>query len=86
MINNINTSDLIVAIVSKSIGVHMEIAMMAALNKPMILFVVDSLSDGFYANGFRNRKHTLVLNVKSIERVEDVLKSDVVTTFIQEEI
>lgn len=86
MINNINTSDLIVAIVSKSIGVHMEIAMMAALNKPMVLFVVDNLSNGFYANGFRNRKHTLVLNVKSIEQVEDVLKSDVVTTFIQGEI
>lgn len=86
MTSNINASDLIVAIISKSIGVHMEIAMMAILNKPMILLVVDSLSDGFYANGFRNRKHTLVINVQSINHVENALKNDDVKNFIHKEL
>ena len=86
MISNINSSDLIVAIISNSIGVYMEVAMMAILNKPMVLFVVDDLSNGFYANGLRNRKHTLVINVQSINDVIPLLKNENVISFIKREI
>lgn len=86
MIKNISESDLIVAIISNSIGVYMEIAMMAILNKPMLLFIVDDLSNGFYANGFRNRKRTLVIDVKSMKDVELALKKDKIINFIRGEL
>lgn len=86
MINNMNKSDLIVAIVSNSIGVYMEIAMMAVQNKPMVLFVVENLSNGFYANGFKGRKNVLVINIPTIESVSQALKDKSVTEFIRKEL
>ncbi len=64
----------------------MEIAMMAILNKPMLLFIVDDLSNGFYANGFINRKRTLVINVKSMKDVELALKNNKIINFIRGEL
>lgn len=83
MIDNINASDIIVAIVSQSVGVYMEIAMMAVLNKPMVIFIVDELSNGFYANGLRDRSNTLVINVQNLGDVEKAFKSDAVINFIK---
>ena len=86
MIDNLKQSDLIFAIVSNSIGVHMEIAMMAILNKPMVLVVVGDLSNGFYAKGLDGRDNTLIINVKTLDDVRDIIKRQDVLNFINKEL
>lgn len=83
MINNMKSSDLLVAIVSNSIGVHMELAMMSIQNKPMILVIVDDLTLGFYADGFKLYDNTLILHSKSIDSVYNVLNTYDVKDFIR---
>lgn len=83
MINNMKSSDLLVAVVSSSIGVHMELAMMSIQNKPMVLIVVDNLTSGFYADGFKLQDNVLILHVKSIENVFNTLNSAEVNDFIR---
>ncbi len=83
MINNMKNSDLLVAIVSNSIGVHMELAMMSVQNKPMIVVVLDDLTSGFYAEGFRLQDNVLVLHAKSIDSVYNVLNSTDIKDFIR---
>ena len=86
MIDNIRKSDLIFAIVSNSIGVHMEIAMMAVLNKPMVLVVVDELSNGFYAKGLEGKENTLIVNVNSLDDVPELVKRQEIKNFICKEL
>jgi len=83
MINNMKNSDLLVAVVSNSVGVHMEVAMMSIQNKPMILVIVDDLTSGFYADGFKLHDNTLVLHAKSIDNVYKVLNDCSVKEFIR---
>lgn len=83
MVNNMKNSDLIVAVVSDSIGVHMEIAMMSIQNKPMVLIIVDDLTSGFYAKGFKTQNNALVLHVKSMNDVYRVLNGVDVKDFIR---
>ena len=83
MINNMKRSHLIVAIISNSIGVHMEIAMMSIQNKPMVLIVLDNFTTGFYANGFRKQQNVLVLHVSSIDNVYEALNDTTVLEFIR---
>lgn len=83
MINNMKNSDLLVAIVSDSIGVHMELAMMSIQNKPMILVIVDDLTSGFYADGFKLYDNALILHAKSINNVYKVLNDFGVREFIR---
>ena len=64
----------------------MEIAMMGIQNKPMVLVVVDNLSSGFYAEGFKLYDNILVLHAKSIDDVYDVLNSEDVKKFIGREL
>ena len=86
MIDNMKRSDMIVAIVSNSIGVHMEIAMMAILEKPMVLIILGNLSSGFYAKGFTNRSNTLIINVQSLDDVRKLIKKDDISNFIKKEL
>ncbi len=83
MINNVKNSDLLVAIISTSIGVHMEIAMMSIQNKPMVLVIIDNLTSGFYAEGFKLYDNAMVLHVESIDNVYKVLNSSDVKDFIR---
>ena len=83
MITNMKNADLLVAVVSNSIGVHMEIAMMSVQNKPMVLVIVEDLTSGFYANGFKLKDDVLVLHVQSIKNVYNALKCDEVIDFIR---
>lgn len=83
MINNMKNSDLLVAVVSDSVGVHMEVAMMSIQNKPMILVIVDDLTSGFYADGFKLYDNALVLHAKSIDNVYKVLNGYDVKEFIR---
>lgn len=83
MINNMKNSDLLVAIVSSSIGVHMELSMMSIQNKPMILVVIDNLTSGFYADGFKFHDNVLVIHTQSIDDVYNVLSSVDVKDFIR---
>lgn len=83
MLNNMKKSDLIVAIISNSIGVHMELAMMAIQNKPMILIIVDNLTKGFYAKGFKNKSNVLVINVPTIYNSFNALNSEKAMEFIR---
>lgn len=83
MLNNIKKSDLLVAIVSNSIGVHMELAMMSLQNKPMILIVLDNLTSGFYADGFRLYDNVLILHTDSINGVYATLNTNNVEDFIR---
>lgn len=76
MINNIKYSNLIVAILSNSIGVHMEIAMMIALKKPIIIVIVEDLTTGFYAEGLINNKKTVVKKVKNLKEAKKYISSD----------
>lgn len=86
MIENIKNSDLIFALVSNSIGVHMEIAMMAILNKPMVLVILGDLSGGFYAKGLESRSNTLVVNVPSLDHVRELIKNDDIINFVKKEL
>lgn len=86
MIDNIKKSDLIFALVSNSIGVHMEIAMMAILNKPMVLIILGDLSSGFYAKGLENRSNTLIVNIPSLDDVRELMKKNDITNFIKKEL
>lgn len=83
MINNVKKIDLLVAVISNSVGVHMELAMTHIQNKPMLLIIVDELTSGFYAEGFRFKNNVLVLHVQSIEKVYDALNNSRVTEFIR---
>ncbi len=83
MINNMKNSDLLVAVVSDSIGVHMELAMMSIQNKPMILVIVDDLTSGFYAEGFKLYDNALILHSKSIDNVYKILNTNDVKDFIR---
>lgn len=83
MINNMKNSDLLVAVVSDSVGVHMEVAMMGIQNKPMVLVIVDDLTSGFYADGFKLYDNALVLHAKSIDNVYKVLNAYEVKEFIR---
>lgn len=83
MINNMKKSDLLVAIVSNSIGVHMEIAMMSVQNKPMVLLVLDELTTGFYADGFKMQDNVLVIHLPSFNDVFTIIKSDEIKNFIR---
>ena len=83
MINNMKNSNLLVAIVSNSIGVHMELAMMSIQNKPMILVILDNLTSGFYANGFKFYDNVLMLHAKSMDSVYKVLNTYDVKDFIR---
>lgn len=83
MLNNMKNSDLLVAIISSSIGVHMELAMMSIQSKPMVLVIVDDLASGFYAEGFKLHDNVLVLHANSINNVYNVLNSIDVKSFIR---
>ena len=83
MISNLLKSDLIVAIVSNSVGVHMELAMMAIQNKPMVLIVIDELTKGFYADGFQNKKNVLLVHAATIDDVYTLLSDSSVLNFIR---
>lgn len=83
MINNLKNSDLLVAVVSNSIGVHMELAMMSIQNKPMILVLLDNLTSNFYADGFKLYDNVLILHAQSIDRVYKVLNTYDVKDFIR---
>ena len=61
----------------------MEVAMMSIQNKPMILVIVDDLTSGFYADGFKLHDNTLVLHAKSIDNVYKVLNDCSVKEFIR---
>ena len=86
MIDALKRSDLLVAIVSNSIGVHMELAMMAIQNKPMVLIVVNSLTKGFYANGFENKQNVLLIKVDTINHAYSAINSLQVKTFIRSQL
>lgn len=86
MISNVKKSDLLFAVVTNSIGVHMELAMMLMQDKPMVLIVIDEITNAFYANGIKNRSNALVLHVNSINDIKKLLKSDRVENFIQLEL
>ncbi|MBE5852014.1 MAG: hypothetical protein E7299_03535 [Lachnospiraceae bacterium] len=83
MLSNLLKSDLIVAIVSNSVGVHMELAMMAIQNKPMVLIIIDELTKGFYAEGFQNKENVLLLHAPKIDDVYTLLNSSSTLTFIR---
>lgn len=83
MVDNMASSDLVVAIVSNSIGVHMEIAMMGIQKKPMVLFVLDKLSSGFYADGFSQQENVKVIHVDSLEDVSKAIEQENILSFIR---
>ncbi|MBO5110540.1 MAG: deoxynucleoside kinase [Clostridia bacterium] len=86
MIVNIKKSDLIFAIVTNSIGVHMEFSMMLMQDKPMVLIIIDEKTDGFYADGLKNKSNVLVINVNSMNDIKKLLKNDRIENFIQQEL
>lgn len=86
MIDNLKKSDMLFAIVSNSIGVHMEIAMMAIMNKPMVLVVVGDLTEGFYAKGLEGKDNILVINVRSLSDVRELIRRQDVGNFIKKEL
>ena len=61
----------------------MELAMMSIQNKPMILVIVDDLTSGFYADGFKLYDNALILHAKSINNVYKVLNDFGVKEFIR---
>ncbi len=83
MVTNLKKSDLIVAVVSNSIGVHMEMAMMSIQDKPMVLVIVDEATSGFYAQGYQSRKNVLILHAKTISAVYRTLSEARVLEFIR---
>ena len=86
MIDNMLNCDLIVALVSNSVGVHMEIAMMSVQKKPMVLIVLDNLSSGFYADGFVRQDNVMVIHVDSLEEVNKAIEQEKILLFIREQL
>lgn len=83
MVDNMLSCDLIVALVSNSIGVYMEIAMMSVQKKPMVLFVLDDLTSGFYADGFASQENVMVIHVDSLKAVNKTIAERNVLSFIR---
>lgn len=86
MIENMRNSDLLVAVVSNSIGVHMEMAMMSIQQKPMVLFVIDSLTSGFYADGHKWQENIKVIHVRALKDIIGAIKKYDVLSFIRGEL
>ncbi len=83
MLNHMKQCDLIVALVTKSMEIYMELAMMAVQAKPMVIIVVREFSDGFYAEGFEALPNVLVMQVSNISETLSVVESEEVKSFIE---
>lgn len=83
MLENMKNADLLVAIISNSIGVHMEMAMMSIQSKPMVLIILDELTTGFFSDGFKVQKDVMVLHVRSMGDVYNAINCNNVLEFIR---
>ena len=75
MFSNTVNCDMLVAILSNSIGVHMEITSAILSKKPVLIIIVEELTSGFYAKGLSSAKNVHVASVKSLQDVKEYLNS-----------
>jgi nucleoside 2-deoxyribosyltransferase len=76
IVRNLKDSNMIIAIPSNSIGVHLELGIALAQNKPIIIFDVGELTASFYLQGFAIRNNIMVKQVKTIAEIPKILSDE----------
>lgn len=83
MFYNTKNCDALVAILSTSTGVHMEIAHAISMQKPMLIIIVDELTNGFYAEGIKSFPNVHITKVKTLLDAKSYLCSKDAINFIK---
>lgn len=75
IVENINSCHGIVAIPSTSIGVHLEIGIAIAQQKPIIIFDIDELENSFYVSNFNVLNNIRTCHAAKISDIPKIINS-----------
>ncbi len=75
-------SDLFLGIFSNSTGVHFEAGLALALNKPIIIINIPSMSESLFATGIGKMENAIVLNADNLDDVPTQINSTRVQEFL----